>query len=205
MVGQARPLRRQARGERRIAQILDAAATVFAETGYQAATTNAIATAARVSPGSLYQFFANKEAIAEALADRFARQLRAAHDAAFDDRAGVAALPLDQLLDRVVDPIVAVNVANPGIKTLLATDLPARLAAPVLPLQEAVSGRIEAVIAARAPDVPASDRARLAAVSLQIFKAVLPMALGADPAERPVLVAELKRALYGYLAPSIGG
>ena len=38
-----RPRRRQARGERRIALLLDTAAEVFAEVGYEAATTNAIA------------------------------------------------------------------------------------------------------------------------------------------------------------------
>ncbi|WP_207943797.1 helix-turn-helix domain-containing protein, partial [Actinomadura sp. KC345] len=40
-----------------------------------AATTNRIAAAAGISPGSLYQFFPNKEAIAEALADRFSTQM----------------------------------------------------------------------------------------------------------------------------------
>lgn len=58
------PRRRQARGERRIAQLLQAAAGVFCRTGYAAASTNAIAREAGVSPGTLYQFFPNKEAIA---------------------------------------------------------------------------------------------------------------------------------------------
>ncbi|CAM5687002.1 TetR family transcriptional regulator [Streptomyces purpurascens] len=61
---EGRPRRRQARGERRITQLLEAAATVFATTGYTAASTNAIAREAGVSPGTLYEFFPNKEAIA---------------------------------------------------------------------------------------------------------------------------------------------
>ncbi|GAA3303818.1 hypothetical protein GCM10020295_53370 [Streptomyces cinereospinus] len=44
------PRRRQARGERRIAQLLEAAAAVFCSTGYTAASTNAIAREAGVSP-----------------------------------------------------------------------------------------------------------------------------------------------------------
>jgi AcrR family transcriptional regulator len=60
--------RRQARGQRRIDQLLDVAARVFAEVGFEAATTNGIAARAGVSPGSLYQFFPNKDAMAEALA-----------------------------------------------------------------------------------------------------------------------------------------
>ena len=55
------PARRQARGERRIAQLLDAAADVIGDVGLADATTNAIAQRAGASPGSLYQFFMNKE------------------------------------------------------------------------------------------------------------------------------------------------
>ncbi|MCS7475866.1 TetR/AcrR family transcriptional regulator [Umezawaea endophytica] len=44
-------------------RILTAAAHVFAESGYAAGTTNRIAERARVSIGSLYQYFPNKDAI----------------------------------------------------------------------------------------------------------------------------------------------
>ncbi|MGC2652467.1 MAG: TetR/AcrR family transcriptional regulator [Mycobacterium sp.] len=49
--------------------LLDAAAQVFAEHGYAAATTNRIAERAGVSIGSLYQYFPNKDAILHALMD----------------------------------------------------------------------------------------------------------------------------------------
>ena len=44
----------------RRAQILDAAATVFAEKGFHRATTKEIAKAAGVSPGTIYNYFASK-------------------------------------------------------------------------------------------------------------------------------------------------
>ena len=106
------PGRRQARGERRIAQLLDAAAAVFAETGYEAATTNAIAARAGVSPGTLYQFFANKASIAEALADRYADQLQTAGE----PPAGLAQRPVEDLLASAIDAMVAVNLAQPGVR-----------------------------------------------------------------------------------------
>ena len=56
-------VRRQARGERRMREILDAALTLFAEAGYDRTSTNAIAARAEISPGSLYQYFPNKDAI----------------------------------------------------------------------------------------------------------------------------------------------
>ncbi|MFI1989141.1 TetR/AcrR family transcriptional regulator [Actinoplanes sp. NPDC020271] len=48
-------------------RILTAAAHVFAEHGYAAGTTNRIAERARISIGSLYQYFPNKDAILAAL------------------------------------------------------------------------------------------------------------------------------------------
>jgi AcrR family transcriptional regulator len=57
--------RTAARRERRIAarkaQILDAAAQVFAEKGFHAATTREIADAADVSEGTIYNYFGSKE------------------------------------------------------------------------------------------------------------------------------------------------
>ena len=54
---------RQVRAELTRDRILTAAAHVFSEHGYAAGTTNRIADQARVSIGSLYQYFPNKDAI----------------------------------------------------------------------------------------------------------------------------------------------
>lgn len=53
-------------------RILDAAATVLAADGYQRASTNRIAAEAGVSPGSLYRYFDDKDAIVTALSHRLA-------------------------------------------------------------------------------------------------------------------------------------
>jgi AcrR family transcriptional regulator len=200
-----RPVRRQARGERRMSEILDAALALFAEVGYEAASTNRIAARAGISPGSLYQFFANKEAITEALSTRLAAEMGAAHAAAFDhaaDHAAVADLPMDELLDRVLDPLIAFSLANPGAKALIGgPDVPAQLAAATRPLQEAMRGRVAAVIGARAPGLSAAERDRTALVAVQIVRALMAPITAADGAERAALVGELKRAVGAYLAP----
>ncbi|MEU9186504.1 TetR/AcrR family transcriptional regulator [Streptomyces sp. NPDC048484] len=54
---------RQVRAELTRERILAAAAHVFVEFGYAAGTTNRIAERARISIGSLYQYFPNKDAI----------------------------------------------------------------------------------------------------------------------------------------------
>lgn len=64
------PLRRQPqqkRSQERVEKILDAAAAVFDEVGFEAATTHAIAARANTAVGSLYQFFPDKLAIFNAL------------------------------------------------------------------------------------------------------------------------------------------
>ncbi|GAA2439925.1 TetR/AcrR family transcriptional regulator [Actinomadura vinacea] len=198
---QVRAPRRQARGERRIQEILDAAAKVFAEAGYEAATTNRIAAAAGISPGSLYQFFSNKEAIAQALADRFVEQMGRAHREAFESGDLVGPL-LPEMIDRMLDPILAFNIANPGFKALFARpDMPAGLASAARPIQTALLGRVEAVLAARAPGVPEGERARSARVMIQIFQAMVPLVTSSRGDEREAMITEVKKVLRGYLEP----
>jgi AcrR family transcriptional regulator len=191
--------RRQARGQRRIEQILDSAAQVFAEVGFEAASTNAIAARADVPIGSLYQFFPNKEAIAEALADRFTRRLRDTQ-AVFGPE--IESLPLDELIDHVIDPLVDFHVAHPGFQALFTGSLVSpRLAAAVDAFLAAVVGRAEAMLAVRAPGLSPERRARCARVSVEIVRAMLPLIVASDPAERDAVVVELKAAERGYLAP----
>lgn len=71
----------QQRSREMVEKLLDAASRVIAEQGLEAATTNHMAEAAGVSVGSLYQYFASKDAVVEALLERFARQLLPVVDA----------------------------------------------------------------------------------------------------------------------------
>ncbi|MGI5290709.1 TetR/AcrR family transcriptional regulator [Nonomuraea polychroma] len=182
-----------------MAQILDAATAVFAETGYEAASANAIAQRAGISPGSLYQFFSGKQAIAAALAERFLAEMRTAHADAFAT-SGIAELPLARLMDRIIDPIVAFNLANPGLKALfVGTDLPGHPGA--RELLEALAGRVEAIVAIRAPSLDATQRARCATVCLQIVRSMMALITNAPETERATFVADLKTILTRYLAP----
>ncbi|MFF7247566.1 TetR/AcrR family transcriptional regulator [Embleya sp. NPDC008237] len=67
---QPRKQPRQIRAELTRQRILTAAAHVFAEHGYAAGTTNRIAEQARISIGSLYQYYPNKDAILVELMSR---------------------------------------------------------------------------------------------------------------------------------------
>jgi AcrR family transcriptional regulator len=201
-VGQAvdRPARRrQARGQRRIEVILDTAAQLFAEMGFEAASTNLIAARAGLPIGSVYQFFPNKDAIAEALADRFVERLRETQ-AIFGPE--IEYLPLDELIDHVFHLLVAFHLAHPGFQALFTGSMVSpRLAAAVQGFLQAVVARAEAMFAVRAPQLSSERRARCARVSVELVRALLPLVVASDPSQRDAMIAELKAAQRGYLAP----
>jgi AcrR family transcriptional regulator len=200
-------VRRQARGERRISEILDAALSLFAEVGYAASSTNAIAARAGISPGSLYQFFTNRQAIAEALAARLVETTRVAHEAAFADRPA-SSLPLEELVNRLVDPLVEVTVRNPGAKSLFGnTDMPPQLAERTRAVHAAVIARVAEAIRPRSPARSAAEVDRAATVAVQIVVGMMPLLVAPEieSDERAALTRELKRAVVAYLAPYDGG
>ena len=92
------------RGKQRVAALMDAGAELFAEKGYEATTMTEIASRAGAAIGSLYQFFPSKEALAEALFNRFAERA-AASFAQVEARApGCSARELaDLLIDYKLD------------------------------------------------------------------------------------------------------
>lgn len=73
----------QQRSQQMVETLIDAAAHTIAERGLANTTTNHIAVRAGVSVGSLYQYFATKEALIDALTDRMRRELTLALDAQF--------------------------------------------------------------------------------------------------------------------------
>jgi AcrR family transcriptional regulator len=68
---------KRARGKQRVAELLEAAAEVFAKKGYAAATMTEIAARAGAPIGSLYQFFPVKEALADTLVQNYAALMSA--------------------------------------------------------------------------------------------------------------------------------
>ncbi|GAA3772727.1 TetR/AcrR family transcriptional regulator [Streptomyces chiangmaiensis] len=197
------PRRRQARGKRRMAQLLDAAASVFCKCGYTKASTNAIAREAGVSPGTLYQFFPNKEAIAVHLGERLMQQMLEAHGQAFTD-ANVS-LPLDKMLDAILDPIIEFNLRNPAFLALIhGPDTPGEIASSKQVLHATLQRQVEEAITLRAPELPHDQCVRVATTAFVIFREGLSLAMQHQGAERAAYIVELKAALTGYLAPTIG-
>ena len=137
----ARERRRQGRGKERMQSLLLAAEEVFADVGYENATTNLIASRAAVSPGTLYQFYPNKEAMAEALAARYAEALEGLHETVFDVK--IATVPLPELIDATVDPFLKFHRDAPAFEALfLAASVSPGLADCIRVLHDTVASRI---------------------------------------------------------------
>jgi len=186
--------KRQSRGSARIDQILVAAAAVFGDLGYESTTTNAIAARAGISPGSLYQFFKNKDDIAHALAERYAEQL------ALVEFPGAPGNSIEHAVHAALEPIIAFNLAHPGFKALFArTDMPASMREAVAPVKDGLLRRVGGMIAALIPGLDAAELERTTVVVLHLVQGLMPLVVSASDAQRPALIAELERSLVAYL------
>ncbi|MFC4563886.1 TetR/AcrR family transcriptional regulator [Nocardiopsis mangrovi] len=200
---QSAVVRRQERGRRRMAEILDAAEGVIAENGFEDATTNAIAARAGVSPGSLYQFFRNKDEILDALVPRFVQRSHGFWDAQLTE--DVARLPLPDLIDRVVDAMAAFKADSPAYWVLFhGSPTSPRLARAAQELNGGIADRLRALFARRVPGLPEERLDLLAKVAIAITRGVFPMIMAAGGDDRRRVLAELKGLLLGYLGPVLG-
>lgn len=118
------PKRRRPRQERArvtVASIVEAAELLLVEVGYAAASTNAIARRAGVSIGSLYQYFADKEAVFQAVLDRHHGAMRP-----IEERAVGALIEGDDLravLERALEESLAERARNPELMVALVREL----------------------------------------------------------------------------------
>lgn len=114
------PVRRK-RGYKRIDLLLDAAAEVFAEQGYARATMTEIAARASSSIGSLYQFFANKELLSDALIQRYLDKIEESFDTLRDDS---ERLSVAEIADRLMAISTDMGQRYPFMIELVSTFTP---------------------------------------------------------------------------------
>ncbi|MCW2570089.1 MAG: TetR family transcriptional regulator [Frankiales bacterium] len=197
--GSLRRMPVQERSAARVQRMLDAAAALLDEIGYEATTTSAIAARAGVSVGSLYQFFPDRRAVLQALALRsFSR-----FSAVLTERMTAAALQRWQdAVELVVDVYVEFSRTEPAAQVL-------SFGGPVdrhmLDAEDDNNGVVaEAlgdVLRLAVPGVAMDAPLRLALrVAVEAADRVLELAFRRSPEGDPEIVAEAKRLLTSYLA-----
>jgi AcrR family transcriptional regulator len=193
--------RRQARGLRRVEDILHAAGEIFVEQGYDHTTTQMIAQRADVSAGSLYQFFPNKEAIAQAFAAQAVEQLQLLYDETILVPE-IMALPLPRFLDYLIEALVTFNRDHPGYFVLLqgATISP-QLAHLLHEQRHGITARLIRITHILAPSCSDEQCEVLAVMSQRIFLALLPLIVQADEQRSRTIIRELKKLMVRYIEP----
>ncbi len=182
------------RGKQRVAALLDAAAAVFAEKGYAGATMTEIAERAGAAIGSLYQFFPSKEALAEALFDRFAERWAASFARVEELAPGRSARELaDLFIDHKLrqgtdrDAAIALSGAVAGIVERRK------------PLGDKLRERIASILRTGNPSLGQEEAAAAAVIVNQVMK-MIPALAAEDDERAATLLAEARKLMALYIA-----
>lgn len=190
----------QKRSKVRMERVLDAAEEIFVEKGYDGATTNQIAARAGTSIGSIYEFFSNKQALAQKLAERYESELTALYDeVVVDDPRG-----RDAIVDKVVDALADFYARHPGMGPLLRSSRGSEdLDKTGQKLQASLTDHIERLIAIRRATEDSDHRHIVAEMCAAVVRSVLDEVAGRPDNERKQLVDELKVVLIAYLRSAL--
>jgi AcrR family transcriptional regulator len=109
----------QARSQATIDAVLQAAAHILGQRGWRGLTTNAVAEAAGVSIGSLYQYFPNKLALVEAVRQRHFDEVLTILRTAADRK-----LPRARRIEALVDGMIGVHGRHPAAHRVLLEEAP---------------------------------------------------------------------------------
>jgi AcrR family transcriptional regulator len=201
---QPSPLRRQPsqqRSKARVEAILDAAALVFDEIGYEAATTHAIADRAGTAIGSLYQFFPDKAAIFHAME---LRHLERVHGMwAGIEVEAIAQLPLRSMI-RLLTESVEQLFQQPVSRVVFIQFFVARQLFATIDdrLTEEAIAFMASILQARNRSLDPIRISQLAEVCVHSSNALILIALRSP--DRPWLSQEIEDLLVRYLDPELG-
>ncbi|GED87909.1 TetR/AcrR family transcriptional regulator [Streptomyces sp. 6-11-2] len=211
------PLRRapvQRRSAERLTRILDACADLLDEVGYDALTTRAVAERAGVPIGSVYRFFGNKRAMADALAqrnldrytERVAEWLKKAEKAEKAKKEGTEGTEgkagsggWRAAMDAVLDEYLAMKRTAPGFSLVdFGNQIPvgARYAEP----NHRVADRLTDLLSGYLRRPPDDDLRRTFLIAVETADTLVQLAFRVDAQGDERIIEEMRRMLRAYLA-----
>ncbi|WP_330311421.1 TetR family transcriptional regulator [Streptomyces sp. NBC_00523] len=186
----------QQRSAERLARILDACAGLLDEIGYEQLSTRAVAQRAGVPIGSVYRFFSNKRALADALAhrnlDSYAERITARLTA-------IETADWRGAIDAVLDEYLAMKRTVPGF-ALVDFGAPAPDEDPADDANQRVASRLTGLLAGQLGREADADLLRAILVCVEAADALLKLAFRSDPSGDEALVAETRELIHAYLA-----
>ncbi|MPY55170.1 TetR/AcrR family transcriptional regulator [Streptomyces acidicola] len=200
-VSHATSLRRapvQRRSAERLTRILDACADLLDEVGYDALSTRAVALRAGVPIGSVYRFFGNKRAMADALAernlDRFTERVTERLRDAGKATGGGWRTAMDAVLDEYLD----MKRTAPGFALVdFGNQIPvgARHAKP----NTRVADRLSRLLSGYIDRTPDEDLRRAFLVAVETADTLVHLAFRVSPEGDARIIEEARELLGAYL------
>ena len=198
-VPQATSLRRapvQRRSVERLTRILDACADLLDEVGYDDLSTRAVAVRAGVPIGSVYRFFGNKRAMADALAQRNLEIYIARVTERLRQQSGGG---WREAMDAVLDEYMAMKRTAPGFSLVdFGNQIPvgARHAEP----NHRVADRLAELLADHLAREPDDDLRRVFLIAVETADTLVHLAFRVDPEGDAKVIDETRELLRAYLA-----
>ncbi|KAA1418322.1 TetR/AcrR family transcriptional regulator [Mumia zhuanghuii] len=195
---------RQARSRATVDRILASGREVLLSDGYDAFSTNRVADAAGISPGSLYQYFPNKHAIVAAIVDRYSDDVSDQVAASLVDRLGEVG---PAMVRACADALLTALEENADLLRVVFEELPARQnAARRAALERRVQDLVAAYLAASRAGEPSPRQPTVVAwvLVLAVENLAVRWVLDAPPIPRDVVLDELVRLSLGYLQADRG-
>lgn len=198
-VPQATSLRRapvQRRSAERLTRILDACADLLDEVGYDSLSTRAVAQRAGVPIGSVYRFFGNKRAMADALAQR---NLERYAERVSERLRGTEGADWRAVMDAVLDEYLAMKRTAPGFSLVdFGNQIPIgdRHAEP----NTRVADRFTELLAGHLGLEPDEDLRRTFLVAVETSDTLVHLAFRVAPEGDPKIIEETRQILRAYLA-----
>nr|WP_269781584.1 TetR/AcrR family transcriptional regulator [Nocardia bovistercoris] len=174
---------------------MTAARDLLDEGGPAAVTTRALAARAEVPIGTLYQYFANREAVLRELALRI---IDRADDELATRLAAIEASDLDDAVRRVLVLHQSLYRAHPELVTDYYTRRDAALVPDGYQHRMRMAGAIHEFFLARGLLRPDTDRL-VTEIAVEIGDRVLELAYHRSPEGDPRVLAEVQRAMSSYL------
>lgn len=195
---------RQARSRERVDRILDAAAQLLLEEGYDAVKTNHIARRAGVSIGSIYQFFPHRVAIFHALAVRYLDRIS---EVLANKLTTAAARPWREVIDDVIDTLAEIWRTEPAFTTVwLAIQNTAELRESDEQYNRIfVQEYLTPYLAVSLPEIAPDRREAMARIIFEVCQRLLDYSMQANPQQDAIVIEELKLLLKSYIAGHASG
>ncbi|MCZ4510822.1 TetR/AcrR family transcriptional regulator [Streptomyces sp. ActVer] len=190
----------QRRSAERLTRILDACADLLDEVGYDALSTRAVALRAGVPIGSVYRFFGNKRAMADALAQRNLDVFTERVTLRLHETAGAGGWRA--AMDAVLDEYLAMKRTAPGFSLVdFGNQIPVgtRDAEPNTRVADRLTDLLSSVLN-REPD---EDLRRTFLIAVEAADTLVQLAFRLDPSGDERVIEETRELLRAYLARSL--